>query len=157
MNIESSIYEDITSYMANNLKLSFYPTEIYINEVLGIIDETDIKICKILLHDISIFANLLTNNTIFNRCVMEVLFMFIVNNEELEHDTLETIIAEFHNGIFQAVVGDELYNKYIYIIEPNIVNKLIVNIFNLIRIKDKDVVVLGWLKGTDYTIGVMNV
>jgi hypothetical protein len=151
------MYGEITAYMSSNFKISYYPTNIYINEVLGIIDETDVVKVNVNLHDVSMFINRLSDDIEFNRCYMEVLFMFIVNENLVEDYVIDEIISEFNCGIFESIVGKDKLIKYNHYINKETISFLLLNIYNAIRRKDFDLLIIGWLKGSNYTVGVMHV
>lgn len=157
MNNEYGMYGEITSYMSNNFKISYYPTHMYINEVLGIIDETDVVKVNVNLHDISMFINTLSDDVEFNRCYMEVLFMFIVNNDIVEDYVIDEVISEFNCGVFESIVSKDKFIKYNHYINKETISFLLLKIYNIIRRNDFDLLIIGWLKGSNYTIGVMHV
>lgn len=156
MNNETSMYGEITSYMSNNFKVSYYPTHLFINEVLDIVDETDIVKVNVVIHDLTIFASKLSDNIEFNRCYMEVLFMFLVN-DIIDDDILDMVIEEYNSGVFEVFVGKDIFNKYQHLINKELISFLLSNIYRLIKRKDTDMLIIGWLKGSNYDIGAMHV
>lgn len=156
MNNETSMYGEITSYASNNFKVSYYPTHLFINEVLDIIDETDVVKVNIVIHDLTLFASKLSDNIEFNRCYMEVLFMFLVN-DNIDNDVLDMIIEEYNNGVFESLVNKDIFTKYYHLINKELISFLLLNIYRLIKRTDNDTLVIGWLKGSNYDIGAMHV
>lgn len=157
MNNECGMYGKITSYMSNNFKISYYPTHVYINEVLEIIDETDVVKVNVILHDISMFMNMLSDDVEFNRCYMEILFMFIVNNDIVEDYVIDELISEFNCGVLESIVSKDKFIKYNHYINKETISFLLLKTYNIIRRNDSDLLIIGWLKGSNYTIGVMHV
>ena len=156
MNNETSMYEELTSYMSNNFKVSYYPTHLFINEVLDIVDETDIVKVNVVIHDLTIFASKLSDNIEFNRCYMEVLFMFLVN-DIIDDGVLDMIIEEYNSGVFEVLVNRDIFIKYNHLINKELISFLLSNIYRLIKRKNTDMLVIGWLKGSNYDIGAMHV
>lgn len=157
MNNEHGMYGEITSYMSNNFKISYYPTHVYINEVLEIIDETDVIKVNVILHDISMFINTLSDDVEFNRCYMEVLFMFIVNEDIVKEYVINEIISEFNCGVFESIVSKDKFIKYNHYINKKTISFLLLKTYDIIRMNNFDLLIIGWLKGSNYTIGVMHV
>ncbi len=156
MNNETSMYGEITSYMSNNFKVSYYPTNFFINEVLDIVDETDIVKVNVVIHDLTLFASKLSDNIEFNRCYMEVLFMFLVN-DIIDDDVLDMVIEEYNSGVFEVLVNRDIFIKYNHLINKELISFLLSNIYRLIKRKNTDMLVIGWLKGSNYDIGAMHV
>lgn len=156
MNNETSMYGEITSYMSNNFKVSYYPTNFFINEILDIVDETDIVKVNVVIHDLTLFANKLSDNIEFNRCYMEVLFMFLVN-DIIDDDVLNMVIEEYNSGVFEVLVNKDIFIKYNHLINKELISFLLSNIYRLIKRKNTDMLVIGWLKGSNYDIGAMHV
>ena len=156
MNNETSMYEELTSYMSNNFKVSYYPTHLFINEVLDIVDETDIVKVNVVIHDLTLFASKLSDNIEFNRCYMEVLFMFLVN-DIIDDDILDMVMEEYNNGVFEVLVNKDIFIKYNHLINKELIAFLLSNIYRLIKRKDTDMLIIGWLKGSNYDIGAMHV
>ncbi len=156
MNNETSMYGELTSYMSNNFKVSYYPTHLFINDVLHIIDETDIVKVNVVIHDLTLFASKLSDNIEFNRCYMEVLFMFLVDNI-IDDDVLDMVMEEYNSGVFESLVNKDIFIKYNHLINKELISFLLLNIYRRIKRKDNDMLVIGWLKGSNYDIGAMHV
>lgn len=155
MNEQINLHTEIINF-CSNFTFTYYPSQAYLEDIIEIVSEVDRVNLNTYLMDLEPFMYTLSNNIRFNRSFMEVLFMFILNDEfDIDKD-YEAVFEEFHCGVYESIVGSEIFNKNINYINLDTIKDIRNKVYKYIKKKDLDIVVLGW-HGSRYGLGVMYV
>lgn len=161
MNEEVVKYNALVDLVYGNFKFNYYPSELFVSETLDIIGSADPEQLDCVIYDLSIIANMLTNDDIFNKSYLEVLFMFLTHDEDTNE--IDGIIEELDSAVFESLVDKTRINNTDKFKDPNKIKFILKTVNSMIHRENRCPLAVGWLntssiaKLKNYNLGVVYV